>query len=60
MRKIIDKIIEVMCTAIMGYMVLAVCWQVITRFVLKNPSTVTEEINKYLLVSTTIDCGDYA
>lgn len=23
MRKIIDKIIEVMCTAIMGYMVLA-------------------------------------
>ena len=43
MRKIIDKIIEVMCTAIMGYMVLAVCWQVITRFVLKNPSTVTEE-----------------
>ena len=37
MRKAIDKIIEIMCTLIMGYMVLAVCWQVITRFVLKNP-----------------------
>lgn len=37
MRKIIDKIIEIMCTLIMGYMVLAVCWQVITRFILKIP-----------------------
>ena len=60
MRKIIDKIIEVMCTAIMGYMVLAVCWQVITRFVLKNPSTVTEEILRYLLVWTTLVGGAYA
>ena len=60
MRKIIDKIIEVMCTAIMGYMVLAVCWQVITRFVLKNPSTVTEEILRYLLVWTTMVGGAYA
>ena len=60
MRKIIDKIIEVMCTAIMGYMVLAVCWQVITRFILKNPSTVTEEILRYLLVWTTMVGGAYA
>lgn len=60
MRKIIDKIIEVMCTAIMGYMVLAVCWQVITRFVLKNPSTVTEKILRYLLVWTTMVGGAYA
>ena len=60
MREIIDKIIEVMCTAIMGYMVLAVCWQVITRFVLKNPSTVTEEILRYLLVWTTMVGGAYA
>lgn len=60
MRKIIDKIIEVMCTVIMGYMVLAVCWQVITRFVLKNPSTVTEEILRYLLVWTTMVGGAYA
>ena len=60
MRKIIDKIIEVMCTAIMGYIVLAVCWQVITRFVLKNPSTVTEEILRYLLVWTTMVGGAYA
>ena len=60
MRKIIDKNIEVMCTAILGNMVLAVCWQVITRFVLKNPSTVTEEILRYLLVWTTMVGGAYA
>ena len=43
MRNIIDSIIRVLCTAIMGIMVVAVCWQVITRYVLNNPSTVTEE-----------------
>ena len=60
MRKVIDKIIEVLCTLIMGYMVLAVCWQVITRFILKNPSTLTEEILRYLLVWTTMVGGAYA
>lgn len=60
MRKVINKIIEIMCTLIMGYMVLAVCWQVITRFILKNPSTLTEEILRYLLVWTTMVGGAYA
>lgn len=60
MRKVIDKIIEILCTVIMGYMVLAVCWQVITRFILKNPSTLTEEILRYLLVWTTMVGGAYA
>lgn len=60
MRKIIDKIIEILCTVIMGYMVLAVCWQVVTRFILKNPSTLTEEILRYLLVWTTMVGGAYA
>lgn len=60
MRKIIDKIIEILCTLIMGYMVLAVCWQVITRFILKNPSTGSEEILRYLLVWTTMVGGAYA
>ena len=42
MRNIIDSIIRVLCTAIMGIMVVAVCWQVITRFVLNSPSKYTE------------------
>lgn len=60
MRKIIDKIIEIMCTAIMGFMVVAVCWQVFTRYVLKDPSTLTEEILRYMLVWTTMVGGAYA
>lgn len=60
MRKIIDKIIEVLCTIIMGIMVIAVCWQVFTRFVLKDPSTVTEEMLRYLLVWTTMVGAAYA
>ena len=60
MRKIIDKIIEILCTLIMGYMVIDVCWMVIGRFVLKNPSTTSEEVLRYLLVWTTMVGGAYA
>ncbi|MGN1009073.1 MAG: TRAP transporter small permease [Butyricicoccus sp.] len=60
MRKVIDKIIEILCTLIMGYMVLDVCWMVIARFVLKNPSTTSEEVLRYLLVWTTMVGGAYA
>ena len=60
MRKIIDKVIQFLCTIIIGVMVVAVCWQVFTRFVLKNPSTVTEEALRYLLVWTTMVGAAYA
>lgn len=60
MRKVVDKIIEILCTLIMGYMVLDVCWMVIARFVLKNPSTTSEEVLRYLLVWTTMVGGAYA
>ncbi|MDU4889334.1 MAG: TRAP transporter small permease [Clostridium sp.] len=60
MRKIIDKVIEIMCTGIMGIMVIAVCWQVITRYVLKNPSTMTEELLRYMLIWTTMTGAAYA
>ena len=35
-RGLIDKIIQVLSTIIMGVMVIAVCWQVITRYILNN------------------------
>ena len=60
MRNLIDKVIQFLCTIIMGVMVLAVCWQVFTRFVLRNPSTVTEEALRYLLVWTTMVGAAYA
>ena len=60
MRNVVDSIIRVLCTAIMGIMVVAVCWQVTTRYILNNPSTVTEEALRYLLVWTTMVGAAYA
>ena len=37
-RGLIDKIIQVLSTIIMDVMVIAVCWQVITRYILNNPA----------------------
>ena len=59
-RGIVDKIIQVLSTIIIGIMVIAVCWQVITRYVLNNPSTVTEEALRYLLIWVTMVGGAYA
>lgn len=60
MKKIIDRIIEILITIIMGIMVVAVCWQVFTRYVLKNPSVYTEEALRYLLIWTTMVGAAYA
>lgn len=59
-RNLIDKVIQIMSSVILGVMVIAVCWQVITRYVLNNPSTVTEEALRYLLIWVTMVGGAYA
>ena len=40
MRKIIDRITEILTGSLLVFMVLIACWQVFTRFVLQSPSTV--------------------
>lgn len=60
MRSVLDKLIQFLITIIMAIMVIAVCWQVFTRYVLKNPSTVTEEALRYLLIWTTMVGAAYA
>lgn len=49
-RHLIDKILEYVLIILMGLSVLNVLWQVITRFVLQNPSSYTEEIARFLLI----------
>ena len=49
-RKIIDKILEYILIFLMGASVINVLWQVITRFILQNPSSFTEEIARFLLI----------
>jgi len=49
-RDNIDKILEFVLVCLMGISVLNVLWQVATRFILKNPSSYTEEIARFLLI----------
>ncbi len=49
-RSKIDRILERILIALMGIMVINVLWQVFTRFILKDPSSYTEELARYLLV----------
>ena len=52
-RKIInglEKILELLTALSMGVLVVDVTWQVITRFIIKNPSNWTEELATFLMI----------
>lgn len=49
-RSIVDMILEKVLIILMALSVLNVLWQVITRFILQNPSSYTEEIARFLLI----------
>ena len=48
--KWVNKIITKILIILMATIVLDVSWQVITRFILKNPSSYTEELAGFLLI----------
>lgn len=50
LRKWMNRFSEVLSIGSMGFLVCLVTWQVITRFILKNPSTVTEQLARYVFV----------
>lgn len=49
-RNILDKVIEVICITLLAFMVVLGTWQIITRYVLNNPSTVSEDLLIYSFV----------
>ena len=49
-KKRVDKILEWVLIILMAAGVFNVLWQVFTRFFLKNPSSYTEELARYLLI----------
>jgi TRAP-type C4-dicarboxylate transport system permease small subunit len=49
-RKRIDFLLEGILVILMAANVVNVLWQVFSRFVLKNPSSFTEELARYLLI----------
>jgi TRAP-type C4-dicarboxylate transport system permease small subunit len=56
----VDRALEWILVACMSMMVANVLWQVATRFLLRNPSSFTEEIARYLLVWVGVLGGAYA
>jgi len=53
MRKVtesINKVVGMLVSLLLAVMVLDVIWQVFTRFVLKHPSSYTEELAGFLLI----------
>ena len=49
-RRIIDALLGGIICVLMGAMVVNVLWQVFTRFVLRNPSSFTEELARYMMI----------
>ena len=52
--KIMNKILGYAIAVMVGGMVLVCCWQVITRFILGNPSKYTDELLRYALIWATM------
>jgi len=48
--KIITKILEKILIVLMATIVIDVSWQIFTRFILKDPSSFTEELAGFLLI----------
>ena len=49
-KKATDKALEGMLSLVMGVLVIDVLWQVFSRYVLRDSSTFTEELARFLLV----------
>ena len=56
----VNKVVGTLLTFLMVVIVLDVTWQVLTRFVLKNPSSFTEELAGFLLIWIGLLGGGYA
>ena len=50
LKQLVDRTLEVTLAAVMAAMVLTVLWQVATRYLLRDPSSVTEELARFGLV----------
>lgn len=56
----IDRSLRVLLAIMMALLVVDVTWQVLTRFVLPQPSSFTEEIARFLLIWISLLGGAYA
>ncbi|UJP65859.1 TRAP transporter small permease [Mongoliitalea daihaiensis] len=50
MKEKLDKVIATALMLLMGAMVINVTWQVLSRYLLQNPSSFTDELSRYMLI----------
>ena len=50
MMKILNRFLETVLALLVALMAAGCLWQVITRFLLHNPSKYTEELLRYMLI----------
>lgn len=60
LTQILDKILEVVLCIMIVFMVFGCVWQIITRFIIQDPSDWTEEFVRYTLIWTTMLGVPYA
>jgi TRAP-type C4-dicarboxylate transport system permease small subunit len=56
----IDRLFQLVLSTLMAVMVLCVTWQIVSRYVLDNPSSWTEELARFLLIWIGLLGGSYA
>ncbi|MDA0195019.1 MAG: TRAP transporter small permease [Bacteroidetes bacterium] len=50
MKKAIDKALGSVLVFLMAVLVVAVLWQIFSRYVIQSPSTFTDELSRYMLI----------
>lgn len=60
MREQVDNFVKKLLVFLMGFMLINVVWQVFSRYILGTPSTVTEEMARFLLIWVSLLGGAYA
>ena len=60
MKKFLDKVLGRFLVLLMVLMVLAVLWQIFSRYLTKDPSSWTEELSRYLFIWVGILGAAYA
>ena len=59
LRKGLDKALEFICCVLLALMTILVTWQVISRYLLNSPSTITEELVLFSFVWMGLLGGSY-
>ncbi|QGU16729.1 TRAP transporter small permease subunit [Leclercia sp. 119287] len=50
LKAAVDRVIAAFCVIVMVALVVCVVWQVISRYVLNQPSTLTDELARFLMI----------